>query len=658
MRGLPRAFFFASETPMISISLPDGSQRAFEHAVTVAEVAAAIGPGLAKAALAGKVDGRLVDTSYVLEQDAGLAIVTDRDAEGLDIIRHSTAHLLAYAIKELYPDAQITIGPVIENGFYYDIAYKRPFTPEDLEAIERKMGQLAAKDEPVRREVWQRDDAVAYFESIGEKYKAQIIAGIPDGEVISLYREGNFVDLCVGPHVPSTGKLRVFKLMKVAGAYWRGDSRNEMLQRIYGTAWARKDEQEAYLHMLAEAEKRDHRKLGKELDLFHQQEEAPGLVFWHPKGWSIWQQVEQYMRRVYQDNGYQEVKAPQILDRSLWEKTGHWDNFRDNMFTTESENRHYAIKPMNCPGHLQIYKSDLRSYRDLPLRYGEFGQCHRNEPSGALHGIMRVRGFTQDDGHIFCTEDQILGECVAYTALLQKVYADFGFTDIAYKVATRPAQRIGADESWDRAEDALQESLRRSGCAFSISPGEGAFYGPKIEYHLKDSIGRSWQCGTMQVDFAMPGRLGAEYVAEDNTRQVPVMLHRAIVGSLERFIGILLEHYAGALPPWLAPEQFAVASVSEVSAPYAAQVLQGLKKQAFRGIADLRNEKIAYKIRGLALQKLPYILVVGEKEVQAGTVAVRARGGVDLGVMTIAAFAERLRLDVEQRRNTSDRDPP
>jgi threonyl-tRNA synthetase len=638
---------------MISISLPDGSQRSFERAVTVAEVAASIGPGLAKAALAGKVDGRLVDTSHLLEHDAGLAIVTDRDPEGLDIIRHSTAHLLAYAIKELYPDAQITIGPVIENGFYYDIAYKRPFTPEDLDAIERKMGQLAAKDEPVRREVWKRDDAVAYFDSIGEKYKAQIIAGIPDGEVISLYREGNFVDLCVGPHVPSTGKLKVFKLMKVAGAYWRGDSRNEMLQRIYGTAWAKKDEQEAYLHMLAEAEKRDHRKLGKELDLFHQQDEAPGLVFWHPKGWAIWQQVEQYMRRVYQDNGYQEVKAPQILDRSLWEKTGHWDNFRDNMFTTESENRHYAIKPMNCPGHLQIYKSDLRSYRDLPLRYGEFGQCHRNEPSGALHGIMRVRGFTQDDGHIFCTEEQILAECVAYTALLQKVYGDFGFTDIAYKVATRPAQRIGADESWDRAEDALQESLRRSGCAFAISPGEGAFYGPKIEYHLKDSIGRSWQCGTMQVDFAMPGRLGAEYVAEDNTRRIPVMLHRAIVGSLERFIGILLEHYSGALPPWLAPEQFAVASVSEISAPYAAQVLQGLKKQAFRGIADLRNEKIAYKIRGLALQKLPYILVVGEKEMQAGTVAVRARGGVDLGVMTTAAFAERLRLDIEQRRDTN-----
>ncbi len=636
---------------MISISLPDGSRRAFEHAVTVAEVAAAIGPGLAKAALAGKVDGRLVDTSFRIEHDAALAIVVDRDPEGLDIIRHSTAHLLAYAVKELFPEAQITIGPVIENGFYYDIAYKRPFTPEDLEALERKMAQLAARGEPVQREIWERDQAVAFFESIGERYKAQIIAGIPDGEVISLYREGSFIDLCVGPHVPSTGKLKVFKLMKVAGAYWRGDSRNEMLQRIYGTAWAKKEEQEAYLHMLAEAEKRDHRKLGKELDLYHQQDEAPGLVFWHPKGWAIWQQVEQYMRRVYQDNGYQEVKGPQILDRSLWEKTGHWDNFRDNMFTTESENRHYAIKPMNCPGHLQIYKSDLRSYRDLPLRYGEFGQCHRNEPSGALHGIMRVRGFTQDDGHIFCTEEQILAECEAYTALLQKVYADFGFTDIAYKVATRPAQRIGADESWDRAEEALQESLRRSGCTFQLSPGEGAFYGPKIEYHLKDSIGRSWQCGTMQVDFAMPGRLGAEYVAEDNTRRIPVMLHRAIVGSLERFIGILIEHYSGAMPPWLAPEHFALASVSEGSAAYAAQILQDLKKQGLRGIADLRNEKIAYKIRSLALQKLPYILVVGEKEVQSGTVAVRARGGIDLGVMSTAAFAERLRLDIEQRRN-------
>ena len=636
---------------MVSITLPDGSRRSFSGPVTVAELAADIGPGLAKSALAGKVDGRLVDTSFRIEADASVSIVTDRDADGVDVIRHSTAHLLAYAVKELYPEAQITIGPVIENGFYYDIACKNTFTPEDLDRIERKMTELAARNEAVTREVWERDRAVAFFRSIGENYKAEIIEGIDAAEEISLYREGNFVDLCVGPHVPSTGRLKVFKLMKVAGAYWRGDSRNEMLQRIYGTAWARREDQDAYLHMLAEAEKRDHRKLGRELDFFHQQDEAPGLIFWHPKGWAIWQQVEQYMRHIYQDNGYQEVKAPQILDRSLWEKTGHWDNFRDNMFTTESENRQYAIKPMNCPGHLQIYKSDLRSYRDLPLRYGEFGQCHRNEPSGALHGIMRVRGFTQDDGHIFCTEDQILSECVAYTELLQRVYASFGFTQIAYKVATRPAARIGEDSLWDKAEEALQESLRRSGCEFQISPGEGAFYGPKIEYHLKDSIGRSWQCGTIQVDFAMPGRLGAEYVAEDNTRKVPVMLHRAIVGSLERFIGILIEHYSGAMPPWLAPEQFAVASVSEASAAYAEQLTQNLKKQGFRGKADLRNEKISYKIRSLALQKLPYILVVGEKEVQGGTVAVRARGGKDLGVLSVDAFADLLRSDITSRAN-------
>jgi len=634
---------------MVSITLPDGSKRSFPGPVTVAEVAAGIGPGLAKAALAGKVDGRLVDTSHRIERDAALSIVTDKDPEGLEIIRHSTAHLLASAVKSLYPSAQITIGPVIENGFYYDIAFERPFTPEDLAAIEKRMAEHAARDDKVSREVWERAPAIAFFEAQGENYKAQIIAGIPEGEELSLYRQGDFVDLCTGPHVPSTGKLRVFKLTKLAGAYWRGDSRNEMLQRIYGTAWARKEDQEAYLHMLEEAEKRDHRRLGRELDLFHMQDEAPGLVFWHPKGWTIWQQVEQYMRRVYQDNGYLEVKAPQILDRSIWEKTGHWDNFRDNMFTTESENRSYAIKPMNCPGHLQIYKSDLRSYRDLPLRYGEFGQCHRNEASGALHGIMRVRGFTQDDGHIFCTEEQILDECVAYTALLRRVYADFGFTEIAYKIATRPPHRIGNDESWDRAEVALQESLRRAGVAFEISPGEGAFYGPKIEYHLRDSIGRSWQCGTMQVDFAMPGRLGAEYVAEDNTRRVPVMLHRAIVGSLERFIGILIEHFSGAMPPWLAPQHAAVACISEGSAGYAAQVAQDLKKQGIRAFADLRNEKIAYKIRGLALQKLPYILVVGEKELQGGTVAVRARGGVDLGSMPLSAFSERLLREIAQR---------
>ncbi len=636
---------------MIAISLPDGSRREFPGPVTVAEVAASIGPGLAKAALAGKVDGRLVDVSHRIETDAALAIVTDRDPEGLEVLRHSTAHLLAYAVKDLFPEAQVTIGPVIENGFYYDFAYKRPFTPEDLAAIEARMAELAKKDESVARSVMDRDEAVRLFEGMGERYKAELIGAIPAGEQISLYREGNFVDLCRGPHVPSTGKLKVFKLMKVAGAYWRGDSKNEMLQRIYGTAWAKKDEQDAYLHMLEEAEKRDHRRLGRELDLFHMQDEAPGLVFWHPKGWTIWQQVEQYMRQVYQDNGYQEVKAPQILDRSLWERSGHWDKYRDNMFTTESENRYYALKPMNCPGHVQIFNSTLHSYRDLPLRYGEFGACHRNEASGALHGLMRVRGFTQDDGHIFCTEDQILGECVAFTALVRKVYEDFGFARIAYKIATRPAQRIGADEIWDKAEAALAASLERSGVPYDILPGEGAFYGPKIEYHLKDSLGRPWQCGTMQVDFSMPGRLGAEYVAEDNSRRVPVMLHRAIVGSLERFIGMLIENYAGAMPPWLAPVQAAVASISEGQAEYALEVEQALKKQGFRVEADLRDDKITYKIRQLSLQKLPYILVVGDKERQAGTVAVRARGGVDLGVMPIDAFAARLREDVERRCN-------
>jgi threonyl-tRNA synthetase len=631
------------------ISLPDGTQRRYDRPVSVADIAASIGPGLAKAALAGRVDGRLVDTSSVVEGDASVTIVTERDPDGLEIIRHSTAHLLAYAVKELFPDAQVTIGPVIENGFYYDISYRRAFTPEDLQAIERKMKELAALDEPVRREVWQRDEAVRFFESIGERYKAEIVASIPPQEPISLYREGRFIDLCRGPHVPSTGRLKVFKLTKVAGAYWRGDSRNEMLQRIYGTAWSRREDLDAYLQQLEEAEKRDHRRLGRELDLFHMQDEAPGMVFWHPKGWTVWQQVEQYMRQVYRDNGYQEVKGPQLLDRTLWEKSGHWDNFRENIFTTESENRHYALKPMNCPGHVQIYKSELRSYRDLPLRYGEFGQCHRNEPSGALHGIMRVRAFTQDDGHIFCSEDQILPECLAYTALLQRVYRDFGFNDIVYKVATRPPRRIGADELWDKAERALAQSLEHSGVPYQTIPGEGAFYGPKIEYHLKDSIGRSWQCGTMQVDFSMPGRLGAEYVADDNTRRVPVMLHRAIVGSLERFIGILIEHYAGAFPLWLAPVQVAVASITEHQRDYAVATAEALKKQGFRVGSDLRDDKIGYKIRSLALQKLPYICVVGDKELQAGTVAVRARGGVDLGAMPLEAFAQRLRLEVEQR---------
>jgi len=636
---------------MVNVTLPDGSVRHFDAPPTVAEVARSIGAGLAKAALAGRVDGELVDTSHRIEQDAALAIVTEKDSDGLEVLRHSTAHLLAYAVKDLFPDAQVTIGPVIENGFYYDFSYKRPFTPEDLERIEARMRELAARDEAVTREVWSRDDAVKFFESIGEKYKAEIIASIPAGEKISLYREGDFVDLCRGPHVPSTGRLKVFKLMKLAGAYWRGDSKNEMLQRVYGTAWASQKEQDAYLHMLEEAEKRDHRKLGRELDLFHLQDEAPGMVFWHPKGWAIWQQVEQYMRRVYQDNGYQEVRCPQILDRSLWEKTGHWENYRENMFTTASENRDYAVKPMNCPGHVQVFKSDLRSYRDLPLRYGEFGSCHRNEPSGALHGIMRVRGFVQDDGHIFCTEEHILSECEAFTALLQKVYADFGFDEIIYKVSTRPDKRIGSDALWDKAERALMESLERSGCPYEIQPGEGAFYGPKIEYSLKDALGRVWQCGTIQVDFNLAERLGAEYVAEDNARRHPVVLHRAIVGSMERFIGILIEHFAGALPMWLAPLQAAVLSITEHQAEYAESVAQTLKKQGFRVEADLRNEKINYKIRQFSLQKVPYLLVVGDKERQAGTVAVRARGGLDLGAIPVEAFAARLSEDVAAKRS-------
>ncbi|BET10406.1 threonine--tRNA ligase [Pandoraea sputorum] len=627
---------------MISVRLPDGSQRQYEAPLTVAQVAGSIGTGLAKAALAGRVDGKLVDTSYLIDRDVSLAIVTDKDADGLDVIRHSTAHLLAYAVKELFPEAQVTIGPVIENGFYYDFSFHRAFTPEDLEAIEKKMHELAKKDEPVTREVLSRDDAVRLFLSMGEKYKAEIIESIPAADEIGLYREGKFVDLCRGPHVPSTGKLKVFKLMKVAGAYWRGDAKNEQLQRIYGTAWTKKEDQDAYLHMLEEAEKRDHRKLGRALDFFHMQEEAPGLIFWHPKGWTLWQQVEQYMRRVYRNNGYQEVKGPQILDRSLWEKSGHWENYKDNMFTTESENRAYALKPMNCPGHVLIFNSALHSYRDLPLRYGEFGQCHRNEPSGGLHGLMRVRGFTQDDGHIFCTEDQILDECVNYTALLHAVYKDFGFTDMIYKVATRPEHRVGSDENWDKAEFALMESLRRSGCEFEIAEGDGAFYGPKIEYTLKDALGRQWQCGTMQVDFSMPERLDAEYVAEDNSRKRPVMLHRAILGSLERFIGILIEHHAGALPVWLAPEQVIVMNVSEKTADYAQEVTKKLKEQGLRARSDLRNEKISYKIREHSLQKVPYLLVVGDKEQEGNTVAVRARGGVDLGVMPVDALIERL----------------
>ena len=638
---------------MVQITLPDGSLREFPGPVTVAEVAASIGAGLAKAALAGKVDGKVVDTSHTISANAQLAIITGKDADGLEVVRHSTAHLLAYAVKDLYPEAQVTIGPVIENGFYYDFSYSRPFTLDDLAAIEKRMTELANKDEPVLRRVLPRDEAVSYFKGMGEHYKAEIIGSIPSNEDVSLYKEGAFEDLCRGPHVPSTGKLKHFKLMKVAGAYWRGDSKNEMLQRIYGTAWTSKEDLQNYLTQLEEAEKRDHRKLGRELDLFHIDEHAPGLVFWHPKGWTVWQKVEQYMRAVYQDNGYQEVKGPQIIDKSLWEKTGHWDKYRDNMFTTESEKRDYALKPMNCPGHILIFKQGMKSYRDLPLRYGEFGQCHRNEPTGGLHGIMRVRGFTQDDGHIFCTEDQILAESVNFTTLLQKVYKDFGFTDIIYKVATRPAQRIGSDEIWDKAEHALMESLRASNCDFEIAPGDGAFYGPKIEYTLKDAIGRQWQCGTIQVDFSMAERLDAEYVGEDGNRHRPVMLHRAIVGSMERFIGILIEQHAGALPVWLAPIQVIVCNITDSQADYCREIAQKMQKlagnQGLRVDLDLRNEKITYKIREHSMQKPPYILVAGDKEKAAGTVAVRARGNKDLGVMSVDAFIELIQADIESK---------
>ena len=635
------------------ITLPDGSQREFQQPVTVAGVAQSIGAGLARAALAGKVDGRLVDTSFLIEVDVQLGIVTEKDPEGVDIIRHSTAHLLAYAVKELFPDAQVTIGPAIENGFYYDFACPRPFTPEDLVAIEKRMGEIAKRDLPISREVWKRDDAIAFFKSIGEHYKAELIGAIPAGEDVSLYREGDFIDLCRGPHVPSTAKLKVFKLMKVAGAYWRGDHRNAQLQRIYGTAWVKKEDQDAYLHMLEEAEKRDHRKLGRQLDLFHLQEEAPGMIFWHPKGWAMWQEIEQYMRNVYRDNGYQEVKCPQILDRSLWEKSGHWENFKDNMFTTESEKREYAIKPMNCPGHIQIFNTGLRSYRDLPLRYGEFGSCHRNEPSGALHGIMRVRGFTQDDGHIFCTEDQIQSEVTAFNDLVRKVYADFGFNDVTVKLALRPEKRVGSDEVWDKAELALREALKASGLAWDELPGEGAFYGPKIEFHIKDAIGRSWQCGTVQVDFSMPERLGAEFVGDDNSRHTPVMLHRAILGSLERFIGMLIENCTGAMPLWLSPVQVVVLNISEKQSEYAEDVAKTLRQAGLRVESDLRNEKITYKIREHSLNKLPYQVVVGDKEVAASLVAVRTRGGQDLGQMPLEALIERLLGEVAARSGTA-----
>jgi len=638
---------------MPDIRLPDGSIKRFDRPVSVAEVAQAIGAGLARAALAGRVNGKLVDTSFIIEADADVAIVTDKDRDGLEILRHSTAHLLAHAVKELFPDAQVTIGPVIEDGFYYDFSYRRPFTPEDLAAIEKRMAEIAKRDLKVERTVMPRDDAAAFFRGLGEHYKAEIIASIPDGEAISLYRQGDFIDLCRGPHVPSTGKLKVFKLMKVAGAYWRGDSKNEMLQRVYGTAWAKKEDQDAYLHRLEEAEKRDHRRLGRQLDLFHMQDEAPGMVFWHPKGWVIWQTIEQYMRRMQRENGYLELRTPQVIDVSLWKRSGHWDNFRENMFFTESESRDYAVKPMNCPGHIQVFNQGIKSYRDLPLRLAEFGSCHRNEPSGALHGLMRVRAFVQDDAHIFCTDQQVESEVTHFIDLLQRIYADFGFDEILVKLSTRPPKRVGDDAVWDRAEAALQAALDARGLSWQLNPGEGAFYGPKIEFSLKDSLGRVWQCGTLQLDFSMPARLGAEYVAEDNTRRTPVMLHRAILGSFERFIGILIEHYAGAMPVWLAPVQAVVMNITQHQAAYAAQVTARLAEAGVRAESDLRNEKISYKIREHSLQKLPYQVVVGDKEVAANQVAVRTRKGEDLGRMALEAFVTRLQSEAARYGRTA-----
>jgi threonyl-tRNA synthetase len=634
---------------MPTITLPDGVKRQFDTPVTVLAVATAIGPGLARSALAGQVNGKLVDLSYVVEDDAIVRIVTPKDDEGLEVIRHSTAHLLAQAVKALYPTAQVTIGPVIEDGFFYDFAFERPFTPDDLSAIEQKMAALADANLEVERRVLPRDEAATYFESIGERYKAEIIRSIPSSDEISLYRQGDFTDLCRGPHVPSTGKLKVFKLTKIAGAYWRGDSRNEMLQRIYGTAWADAKALQAYLQRIEEAEKRDHRRIGKQLDLFHFQDEAPGMAFWHDRGWTLWQQIEQYLRRVLTAHGYREVRCPQILDSGLWKRSGHWENFHENMFVTASEEREYAVKPMNCPGHVQIFNQGLKSYRDLPLRLAEFGSCHRNEPSGALHGLMRVRSFTQDDAHIFCTEAQIQTEVAGFIDLLRAVYADFGFHEIQIKLSTRPAKRVGADDIWDKAESALEQALNSKGIGWTLQPGEGAFYGPKIEFALKDTIGRVWQCGTIQLDFSMPQRLGAEYVAEDNTRRVPVMLHRAILGSLERFIGILIEHHAGLFPVWLAPVQVVVLSIAERFEAYAGEVLESLKNQGFRAISDLRNEKIGLKIREHTLQRIPYMLIIGEREVDNHMVAARTRSGEDLGAMTVAQFGARLTHEIAQR---------
>ncbi len=633
---------------MIEITLPDGSKRPFDHPVTVQDVAASIGAGLAKATLAGKVDGKLVDASFPIEHDASLQIVTEKSPEALEILRHSTAHLMGQAVQRLFPGAQVTIGPVIDNGFFYDFAYERPFTPDDLPKIEAEMHKIVAEQLPVTRSVKSRDEAVAFFRGLGENYKAEIIEGIPANEDLSLYSQGEFTDLCRGPHVPNTGKLHSFKLMKVAGAYWRGDSNNAMLSRIYGTAWLNDKDLKAYLFQLEEAEKRDHRKIGKQLDLFHQQEESPGMVFWHPNGWAIWQQVEQYMRGVYKKSGYQEVRCPMVLDVSLWKKSGHWDNYAENMFFTESEKHTYALKPMNCPGHVQVFNTGLHSYRELPIRYGEFGGCHRNEPSGALHGIMRVRAFTQDDGHIFCTPDQVEAEVTAFHLQAMKVYADFGFTDLAIKLALRPEKRIGSDEFWDRTEEMLRRALRAAGVEWEELPGEGAFYAPKIEYHLKDSIGRAWQVGTMQVDFMMPERLDAEYVDEHSQKKHPVMLHRAIVGSMERFIGILIEHHAGLLPAWLAPIQAVAFNITDAQADYVRQVTQTLVDKGFRVQSDLRNEKVGYKIREHTMQKVPYLLVVGDREKETGTVSVRTRSGEDLGSMPLADFIER--LETETRR--------
>lgn len=634
---------------MPAITLPDGSQRQYPQPVTVAEIAASIGAGLARAALAGKVNGKLVDTSHVVSEDAVVTIVTERDPEGVEVLRHSTAHLLAHAVKELFPEAQVTIGPVIEEGFYYDFAFKRGFTQEDLAAIEARMQEIVKRDHPVSRTVMPRDEAVAFFRKMGEEYKARIIEDIPAGEQLSLYRQGDFIDLCRGPHVPSTGKLRAFKLMKVAGAYWRGDSRNEMLARIYGTAWAKDEQLKAYLNRIEEAEKRDHRKLGRALDLFHMQEEAPGMVFWHENGWRIYQTIQQYMSALWRDNGYREIRTPQLVDRSLWEKSGHWEKFHADMFITESEKRLYAVKPMNCPCHIQVYNQGLKSYRDLPFRLAEFGSCHRNEQSGALHGLMRVRSFVQDDAHIFCTEAQIQTEVAAFIDMLHKVYADFGFKEISYKLSTRPVNRIGTDEAWDKAEQALEQALNSRNLPWQLQPGEGAFYGPKIEFTLQDSIGRFWQCGTIQVDFSMPGRLGAHYVAEDSSKQVPVMLHRAVFGSLERFIGILIEEYAGSFPLWLAPLQAAVLTITDAQNDYAREVETVLRNKGLRIEADLRNEKIGFKIREHTLQRIPYLLVVGKKEAQDGTVAVRTRKGEDLGAMSVEAFAANLAQEIASR---------